>query len=48
MSRVRLFHHAINVLIPAAALSLTLTAGWAQSPPAATTPATPPAAARPH
>lgn len=44
MSRVRLFHHAITALIPAAAISLTLNAGWAQSPPAAT-PATPPAAA---
>ncbi|WP_315836699.1 GyrI-like domain-containing protein [Bradyrhizobium prioriisuperbiae] len=46
MSRVRLFCHAITLLIPAAAISLTLTTGWAQSPTAAT-PATPPAATTP-
>lgn len=46
MSRARFFRHAITLLIPAAALSLTLTAGWAQSPPAET-PATPPAATTP-
>jgi effector-binding domain-containing protein len=46
MSRPRLFRLAITVLIPAAAISLTLRAGYAQTPPAAppaaaTTPAAP-------
>jgi effector-binding domain-containing protein len=44
MSRARLFRLAIATLVPAAAISLTLNAGLAQSPPAAA-PATPPAAA---
>ena len=43
MSRARLSRLAATMLVPAATISLTLGAGWAQSPPA-TAPVTPPAA----
>jgi len=41
MSRARFLNLAIVTLVPAAAISLTLSTGWAQSPAA---PATPPPA----
>ncbi|MBR1216990.1 GyrI-like domain-containing protein [Bradyrhizobium sp. U87765 SZCCT0131] len=46
MNRARLRRLALTTLVPAAAITLSLTTGWAQSPPAAA-PATPAAPAAP-